>query len=92
MQQHSQRQRNVFLACRPDMQMQAARLAGPFHPAGRSIRGTSRHMSDPRADCCVTQLVKHGRCLYAGCSPHLQGLLAQGLHSRCELLKRPKQP
>ncbi len=49
-------------------------------------------MSDPRADCYVTQLVKHGRCLYAGCSPHLQGLLAQGFHSRCEPLKRPKQP
>ena len=38
--------------------------------------GTSRHVSDPGAGCCVTQLSKHGRCLYAGCSPHLQGLLA----------------
>ena len=40
----------------------------------------------------MTQLFKLGRCQSAGCSPHLQGLLTQGLHSRCEPLKRPEQP
>ena len=56
------------------------------------MRGISRHVSDRSADCYVTQLIRHGRCLHPGCSPYLQGLLAQGIHSCCEPLKRPKQP
>ena len=56
------------------------------------MRCISGHKPDSGADCCMAQLSGHGRCLCAVCSLHLQGLLAQGLHSRCEPLERPKQP